>query len=275
MGPGTLWQIDSTQFDIYLVSSVDRNLIVGRPTLICVIDVYSRMIVWINVTFESFNSYTGTMVALANSMLPKSDYCKQFGITLEEDEWNVACVPQKVFADRGELNGKQIEDAILGLGMSILNSPPYRADNKGVIEQAFAQLNIKVKPFADGVVKNGKNSIERGDEDYRLKANLTIEEFTRIVIKCVLFHNNHHVLSEYVMDEMMISEEIEKIPAQIWEYGVKYMKGQLRVLPEHTIKMHLLPTDTASITSRGVRYKKMFYASDYSLKKQLVPVCTD
>lgn len=266
LGPGTLWQIDSTQFDIYLVSSVDRNLIVGRPTLICVIDVFSRMIVGINVTFESFNSYTGTMVALANSMLPKNDFCKQFGITLDKNEWSVACVPQRIFADRGELNGKQIEDAISGLGISIQNAPPFRADYKGIIEQAFAQLNIKVKPFADGVVKNGKNSIERGDEDYRLKANLTIDEFTRIVIKCVLFHNNHHVLSEYVLDEMMISEEIEKIPSQIWEYGVKYMKGQLRVLPENTIKMHLLPTDTASITSRGVRYKKMFYASDYSLK---------
>ncbi|KGX85876.1 Mu transposase C-terminal domain-containing protein [Pontibacillus litoralis] len=266
LGPGTLWQIDSTQFDIYLVSSVNRNLIVGRPTLICVIDVYSRMIVGVNVTFESFNSYTGTMVALANSMLPKNDFCKQFGITLNKDEWDVSCVPQRIFADRGELNGKQIEDAIGGLGISIQNAPPYRADYKGIIEQAFAQLNIKVKPFADGVVKNGKNSIERGDEDYRLKANLTIDEFTRIVIKCVLFHNNHHVLSEYVLDEIMISEEVEKIPTKIWDYGVKNMKGQLRVLPEQTVKMHLLPTDTASITSRGVRYKKMLYASDYSLK---------
>ncbi|CDO04315.1 Transposon Tn7 transposition protein TnsB [Oceanobacillus picturae] len=266
LGPGTLWQIDSTQFDIYLVSSVDRNLIVGRPTLICVIDVFSRLIVGVNVTFESFNSYTGTMVALANSMLPKSDFCKQFGITLDKDEWDVACVPQRIFADRGELNGKQIEDAIGGLGISIQNAPPYRADYKGIIEQAFAQLNIKVKPFADGVVKNGKNTIERGDEDYRLKANLTIDEFTRIVIKCVLFHNNHHVLSEYVLDEMMISEEVEKIPVKIWEYGVNNMKGQLRVLPEQTVKMHLLPTDIGTITSRGVRFKKMLYASDYSLK---------
>lgn len=266
LGPGTLWQIDSTQFDIYLVSSIDRNLIVGRPTLVCVIDVFSRMIVGVNVTFESFNSYTGTMVALANSMLPKSDFCKQFGITLDKDEWDVACVPQRIFADRGELNGKQIEDAIGGLGISIQNAPPYRADYKGIIEQAFAQLNIKVKPFADGVVKNGKNTLERGDEDYRLKANLTIDEFTRIVIKCVLFHNNHHVLSEYVLDEMMISEEVEKIPVKIWEYGVNDMKGQLRVLPEQTVKMHLLPTDIGTITSRGVRFKKMLYASDYSLK---------
>lgn len=266
LGPGTLWQIDATQFDIYLVSSVDRNLIVGRPTLYLILDVYSRLIVGCNVSMEPFNSYAGVMVALANAMLPKDEYCKQYGVSLDRNEWDVACVPQKIFADRGELNGKHIEDSIAGLGISILNAPPYRADYKGIIEQAFAKLNINVKPFADGVVKNGKTSIERGDEDYRLKANLTIEEFTRILVKCILFHNNHHVLSEYVLDEMMITEKVEKIPAKIWEHGVRHMKGRLRVLPEQTIKMHLLPTDTASVTARGVRYKKMLYASDYSLK---------
>lgn len=266
LGPGTLWQIDSTQFDIYLVSTVNRNLIVGRPTLICVIDVFSRMIVGINVTFETFNSYTGVMVALANSMTPKEDFCLQYGITLDEGEWDVACIPQRIFADRGELNGKMIEDAISALGISIQNSPPYRADYKGIIEQAFAQLNLKVKPFADGIVKNGKHQIERGEEDYRLKANLTIEEFTRIIIKCVLFHNNHHVLSQYVLDEMMLEEGVEKIPSKIWKHGLKERKGQLRILPEKTIKSHLLPSDTASITARGVKYKKMLYAPDYSLK---------
>jgi len=262
LGPGTLWQIDATQFDIYLVSSVNRNLIVSRPNLICVIDVYSRMIVGINISFEPFNSYTGVMMALVNSMTPKENFCLQYGITLDKGEWDVACVPQRIFADRGELNGRQIEEAIAGLGISIQNAPPYRADYKGTIEQMFLQLNLKVKPFADGIVKNGRT---RGDEEYRLKANLTIQEFTKLIIKCVLFHNNHHVL-DYVLDEMMIEAEVEKIPSKIWEYGLSNTKGQLRVLPENTIQQHLLPTDTASVTSRGVKYKKMIYASEYTLK---------
>ncbi|NRG47713.1 DDE-type integrase/transposase/recombinase [Bacillus sp. CRN 9] len=265
LGPGTLWQVDTTQFDIYLVSSVNRNLIVGRPTLICVIDSYSRMIVGFNVTFEPFNSYTGVMMALINSMTPKDNFCLQYGITLDKGEWDVNCIPQRIFADRGELNGKQIEDAIANLGISIQNAPPFRADNKGTIEQLFHQLNLKIKPFADGVVKNNRT---RGDEEYRLKANLTIQEFTKLIIKCVLFHNNHHVLSDYVLDEMMLDTDVEKIPAKIWEFGLKNKKGQLRVLPENTIKMHLLPTESraASVTARGVKYKKMLYASEYTLK---------
>lgn len=263
LGPGTLWQVDATQFDIYLVSSVNRNLIVGRPTLICVIDSYSRMIVGINVNFEPFNSYTGVMMALVNSMTSKEEFCLQYGITLDKGEWDVACIPQRIFADRGELNGRQIEEAIANLGISVQNAPAYRADYKGIIEQAFAQLNLKVKPFADGVVKNDRT---RGDEEYRLNANLTIEEFTKIIIKCVLFHNNHHVLSSYVLDEMMLEGEVEKIPSKIWNYGLSNKKGKLRVLPEATIKQHLLPTDFATVTPRGIKYKKMLYASDHTLK---------
>lgn len=266
LGPGNLWQVDATPFDIYLVSSTNRNIIVGRPTLYLVIDVYSRYIVGMNISFEPFNSYTGVMVALANSMTPKEDYCKQYGISLDKGDWDVACVPQRVFADRGELNGRQIEEAIANLGIIVQNAPAFRPDKKGIIEQAFEQMNMKIKPFADGIVKNGRTVVERGDQEYRLKANLTLDEFAKIIIKCVLYHNNHHVLSQYVLDEMMLADEVEKIPTKIWEHGLKTMKGQLRTLPENTIKMHLLPTENASVTSRGVRFKKMLYSSSYSLK---------
>src|SRR5699024_6135894 len=234
--------------------------------LILVVDVFSRMIVGLNVTLESFNSYTGAMVALANAMLPKEDYCKQFGISLDRNEWDVHCVPQKIFADRGELNNSIIENAIANLGITIQNAPPYRADYKGIIEQAFEQLNMKVKPFVDGVVENKHNVVARGDSDYRLKSNLTIDEFTKIILKCVLYHNNHHVLSDYVLDEMMLVDEVDKIPAKIWEHGRKHMKGRFRTLPESTIKMHLLPTVNASVTARGVKFKRMLYASDYTLQ---------
>jgi putative transposase len=48
-GPGSLYQIDATIGDIYLVSSLDRTRIIGRPVIYVVIDVFSRMIVGLNV----------------------------------------------------------------------------------------------------------------------------------------------------------------------------------------------------------------------------------
>ncbi|GIP52957.1 Mu transposase C-terminal domain-containing protein [Paenibacillus vini] len=264
---GSLWQIDSTVFDIYLVGSVNRDLIVGRPILHMVIDVYSRLIMGFNVSFESLNSYSGAMVALANSMSSKKEYASKYGVNIEDEEWPY-CVPLRVMADRGELVGKQIENAIQGLGITIQNSPPYHADYKGIIESAFSVMNSRVKPFADGVVIKGKGNKERGEADYRLKANLSIDDFITIIIKCVLFHNKNHVLTDYVLDELMIEEKIEKIPIQIWNHGLKHRKGQLRILPEEMIKTHLLPMDKALVSARGVSYKKMLYASEYTLKNE-------
>lgn len=260
LGPANLFQIDSTIFDCYLVSMLNRNVIVGRPVLYTVMDVYSRAIVGINVTFESFNGYVGAMIALENAMTAKAPYCKKYGIDIEENEWPSA-IPNKIMADRGELENGQIENAIANLGISIQNTPPYRADYKGIIESGFKQLNIKIKPFADGVVTNSKNILERGEKDYRLMANLNLHEFTQIVIKTVLFHNNHHVLSEYVTNEMQIEDSIEKIPIRIWEHGIKSTKGQLRTLPKEIITLNLYPTATASVTAKGVYFNKMYYLS--------------
>lgn len=265
-----VWQIDSTQMDIYLVSSAKgkRDLIVGRPTLHLVICAYTRCIMGMSISYESLNSYSGEMIALANSMTSKKEFCEKYGITIEDSEWPYA-VPTKILADRGALNGKQIESAITNLGITIQQTPPYHADYKGIIEQAFNQINLKFKPFVDGVVVNGSRAKERGQQDYRLKATLTIEEFTKVIIKYILFYNNHHVLTDYVLDESMSEVGVKKIPNEIWKHYRNHSKGQLRILPEEVIRTYLLQTDTALITPKGLSYRKLLFAGEYALRNSL------
>lgn len=64
-GPGTRFQIDATIADIYLVSSFDRNLIIGRPVVYGIIDVYSRLLTGMYVGLEG-PSWVGAMMALDN-----------------------------------------------------------------------------------------------------------------------------------------------------------------------------------------------------------------
>jgi len=264
LGPGTLWQTDSTPLDVHCVSSIDRNILVGNPLLHLVIDVYSRLIVGFSLSFESLNAYSGAMMALYNSMTDKKEFCKRFGIEIK-DEWDVACIPQRILTDRGELDGRHIENAIENLGISVQNSPPYRPETKAIVEQSFNQITQRLKPHVDGAIIGNKLR-ERGEVDHRLKASLTIDELTKILIRCIIFYNNHHVLNEYELDESMLEAGIEKIPRQIWEFGLKSQKGNLRTLSEDIIKLHLLPVDSGLVTARGVKYKKMLYASEYSLK---------
>src|SRR5690625_6113484 len=103
---------------------------------------------------------------------------------------------------------------------------------KGIIEQALHRIQLKMKPHVQGALVHGNRIRERGERDFRLQANLTIDEVTAILIQCILFHNNHHVLNDYELSEDMLAEGIEKIPKQIWNFGIKHQKGRLRTLPE-------------------------------------------
>ena len=62
-GPGSLFQIDSTVADIYLLSSVFEGKLVGRPTLYLIIDVWSRLIVGYHLTL-AYPSYDSACMAL-------------------------------------------------------------------------------------------------------------------------------------------------------------------------------------------------------------------
>lgn len=73
IGPATLWQLDSSPLNVTCVSSVNRNILVGKPLLHICMDVFSRMIVGFNLSYESLNAYSGAMVALQNSMTPKKN----------------------------------------------------------------------------------------------------------------------------------------------------------------------------------------------------------
>lgn len=266
LSPADLYQVDSTILDIYLVSKLNRNLIVGRPVLYLVIDTYSRMIVGINVTLEPFNSYSGVQMALVNAFTNKVDYCKQYGVEISSDEWNTNCICNRILADRGELLSSKVENGISNLGIMLQNTPPYRGDMKGIVEKAFERIHALIKPFCEGVVDNKFNVIERGNEDYRLKANLTLEEITTIIIKCVLFHNNHKVMDYYQSDGIDIANNIPKIPRELWNYGIQTKKGLLRILPEDTVRINLMPTREATVTSKGVRFNKLYYVSTYTLE---------
>lgn len=267
LAPADLVQIDSTILDVYIVSKMNRNLIIGRPVLYLVIDVYSRMIVGMNVTIEPFNSYQGVKEALINTMSDKVSYCKKHGIDIKKEEWDVCCVPSRILADRGELLSHDIENSISNLGIIIQNTPPYRGDMKGIVEKSFERMHSYIKPFVDGVVENKFNKVERGAEDYRLKANLTLEEITQIIIKCVLFHNNKHVLSNYESDGLTIENNIPKIPKKIWVYGIRQKKGLLRELQEEIIKINLFNNKEVNVTAKGVKFNKLFYVSRYTLEE--------
>mgnify|MGYP000994313753 FL=1 len=224
------------------------------------------MICGIYIGLES-GSYTGAMMALLNATMNKVEYCKQYGIEIEEKDWPVHYLPETIIADRGELEGGNIENLINMLNIKVQNTPPYRADLKSAVERFFGLTNERVKPFLPGAVDlDGR---ERGDKDYRLKAKLDLYQFTQIMIKCILYHNNYYHLDYYRRDEMMVEDDVPCIPTELWNWGIANRGGTLRSISEDIVKLALMPSDTAAVTEKGIKYKDMYYASSNMLKNDV------
>lgn len=263
-GPGTRFQVDATIADIYIVSSLNRNRIIGRPVMYAIIDVYSRLITGIYVGLEG-PSWLGAMMTLDNMVADKVEFCRKYGIQITEEQWPSHYLPEIIIADRGEFEGYSVENLINNLNIKIENTSPYRGDLKGIVERNFRTTNEKIKHKTPGAIQ--KEYRERGDRDYRLDATLTLEEFTQIYIKIVL-HHNHKIKVEYPIDKEMISNELTPTPINLWNWGIENKKGRLRVIDRDIMRLNILPKGKASVSRAGFKFKDLYYSSKKAVEEQ-------
>lgn len=263
-GPGSLYQGDSTIGDIHLVSSRNRSRLIGRPVIYIIIDVFTRMIVGFSVSLEG-PSWLGMMLALYNATVDKVAYCKEYGIDITHDMWPSNRLPEAIMGDRGELEGYNSTNLVDYLDIDIANTPPYRCDWKGVIEQNFRLISNEVIHWKPGATYTKR---ERGDKDYRLEACLTLPEFRKLMILCILKHNNHHRMDWYDMDEFMITDYVEPYPNDLWQWGMAHRSGHQRVKSSEVIQLNLLPGDTASVTPYGICFQDVYYTCERAIKEQ-------
>jgi len=264
IGPGFRYQIDATIGDVYLVSRFDPNKIIGRPVVYIVIDVFSRMVTGLYIGLEG-PSWVGAMMALANAAEPKVEYCRRFGIEIEEADWPCAAMPDRLLGDRGEMAGSMVETLIKTLRVNVENAPPYRADWKGIVEQRFKMIPDKFKAYVPGYV--APDFGERGVPDYRLVSKLDLDDFTEIFIRCVLYYNNHHLLKGYQRVPEMIADEAPPVPIELWHWGIVNRSGFLRSFPSETVRLALLPNDEATVTAKGIRFFGCFYSCAKALEE--------
>ncbi len=254
-GPGWLYQFDATLADIYLVSTLNPPRIIGRPVLYLVIDVFSRLIVGFSVSLEG-PSWLGAMLALENTTMDKVALCQTHGITIRPEQWPSQHLPQKILADRGELEGYNADQLVNGLGISVANTPPYRADWKGIVERYFRLSNERVIHWFPGAVQPDH---QRGDRDYRLDACLTLPEFRQIMLHCILEHNNGYRMDWYDLDQPMIADHVDPYPVELWAWGIKNRVGHLRTAAADQIRLNLLPQGEAAIARDGLHFQGLRY----------------
>ncbi|XOB64254.1 hypothetical protein ACMC5R_09150 [Deferribacteres bacterium DY0037] len=247
-GPGDMYQIDATVADIYLVSSMNREWIIGRPVLYFCVDVFTRVISGIYVGLSG-PSLEGARLAIMNCAEDKVEFCKSYGIDIEPEDWPSKGLPKCFLGDNGEMRGVTPENSIRAFNIEVKTTGSYRADMKGIVEKKFHTIQEQVKPVAPGFVL--PDYTERGGRDYRKDAVITLDEFTQIIIRLILMHHDR-LIDGYAFNDDVIDSGIDLTPKELWKWGIEHGSGALKTVSQTQLKASLLPHHDATVTRKGI-----------------------
>jgi hypothetical protein len=174
------------------------------------------------------------MLALAHCGADKQRYAQQVGRRIEAEQWPCRHLPETLFANAGLMRGWHgaIGDTLLNnfnLRSTAVEEGP--GEWRAVLEKRFRLL----APALEGA-------------PCRLDGVLDLEQFTRIVVDCVLYFNSRQQLAH-----------AKATPRQLWEWGREHRGGGLKIYPEHLVRCSLLPVAQAQVTSEGIALFNSLY----------------
>ncbi|ENE6177794.1 transposase [Escherichia coli] len=256
--PGDVFEIDSTVADVHLVSSLNRRKVIGRPTIYTVVDRASRMIVGLHVSLYHA-SWRAARQALANCFMPKKEYCRIFGVSINEDEWPCSHIPLTLMCDNGEMIGLKPQDKMTPL-TKLEFAPVGRGDRKSIVERCFGILNDEAIHELTGATRRGK--IVKGEPTPQSRACLTIQEVTSVLIREILAHNQRTYEELAYINPLLIEHDLIISPKNSWMISVKQGRFSGRVVTADEVIARLLIPVTANITAGGIQYNNLFYECD-------------
>ena len=200
------FQMDATQADIYLVSRLDKSAVIGRPNIYMAVDTVTQLIAGIYVGLDAGEQ--AVINCLANAATDKVEFCRQFGIDIKTDEWPNTGLPGEIITDKGkEFIGNRMEELAMKYGIEFESLPPFRPDGKSLVEKSFDLIQQKYKPALRGKGVIEADAQERWAVDYRSQAVLTLEDFTKVIIHCVLYLNSCRIIQNCFMKSLDLKKQ--------------------------------------------------------------------
>lgn len=242
--PGS-YQMDATEADIYLVSRFDRSQVVGRPHIYMAVDTTSQLIAGVYVGLEG--GELAVLKCLENTVCGKVEFCRKFGIKITRNQWPNHGIPDEIITDKGkDFCSLRVQEFCARYGVEIQSLPPFRPDQKPLIEKTFDLLQSRFKPFLQGKGVIGDDTQERWGRDYRAQAILNLDEFTAIVIHSVIYLNTGRLLPT------------GKTPAQTW------LDAAPVLLDVDMDELHrfTLPRTVANLNRKGIAFNGLTYVPE-------------
>ena len=261
--PG-MGMLDSTVCDIYLINK--SGGIIGRPILTACIDAYSSLCCGYSL------SWAGGVYSLRQLMLnvitDKQELCREHGINISQQEWDSSYCPGVLVTDQGTEYKSANFEQIVELGVKVVNLPVYRPELKGSVEKFFSIIQDLFRPYLKGKGVIEPDFQERGAHDYRKDACLTLEQFERVLIRCILYYNSQRIIENFPYTEEMLKAQIPPHASDIFRYGLSLDGVNLISMDKEQLMLTLLPRTTGKFTRSGlivnnVRYKNKDFTEKY------------
>ena len=254
-----IFEMDATEADVCIVSKYSRKPI-GRPMVYLAVDVATRLITGIYVGLSGGSD--AILQCLRSTVEDKESLCKKYGIDISTHQWPSMGLPQTIVTDKGrDFMSGRVKELCERFEIEITNLPAYRPDLKGCVEKAFDCLQERYKPMLRGYGTIEVENTREGTMPVQTKACLDLSEYTRILLRCVIYYNSSRVVS-FQREPQMIADGVQPISSNIWEWMIK--KGRANLISANTedIFLMLLPRATGSITRQGLVFNGLHYDSE-------------
>ena len=247
---------DATICDIYLVD--DAGNLVGRPILTACVDAYSSLCMGYSLSWEGgVYSLRGLLL---NIIADKKEHCKKHGILIGKSDWNCCHLPAEFVTDRGsEYISSTFEQVITEFGVTFVNLPSFRAELKSYIERFFGLIQGYFKPYLKGKGLIEPDFQKRGAMEYRKQSCLTMADFEKIIIRCILYYNSERIIENYPYTDAMLSAKVKPYASDIWEWGKLQVGANLIDIDEKNLVLALLPRTEGKFSRYGLKVNRMRY----------------
>ena len=254
--PG-IGMIDSTIADVYLVD--EGGKLIGRPIITACVDAFSGLCLGYSLGWEGgVYSLKGLML---NIISDKKSWCQERGVFIENNEWPCHQLPGTFCCDRGSEYISENFSNICELGPKLTALPSFRPELKSMVERWFGSLQDLYKPYLKGRGYVEKDANERGVSDYRLDACLTLRDFEKIMLHCIIYLNSKRVIDFPFTDEM-IANSVEPYANKIFAWGCQQMGANMIDIESKRLIQTLLPRTTGRFKRNGLNVNGMRYRND-------------
>jgi len=273
-GPGELYEIDSTGGRLFLISTDEEPVVVGKPTIYLLVDRWSRFVVsaYLSLRAPSYEEVRSTLLIAFTS---REARFARLGVDVSDERWPVGRMPAAICPDRGSdfMSDSMEQSVVNDLLIDLTPLPPLCPDGKAIVERLIRTIKQRMaasgmkgvyadRPL-DPVTKRAARKAEAA-------AVHTLSDAYRALVEIICEHNNrpHPALRSR---KILTLHGIEPTPRNAYLWGLDSITG-LRSPPysDEDYERLLLATDKASISDGFLRYKKRTYAAENEAAVDLI-----